>query len=123
MTRADWDKFLAENPGDQTLRLAFADWLDDAGELTRAEAVRFLLREGKRPRPSLGPDSIHCWWSHDVWPTTSWDPEDLPQALFECLPGFDPRETPQRIRYDSFQQAEAALIEAYVRWRETGPPS
>ena len=74
-----------------------------------------MLDEGKRPRPSTGAEPQHCWWSHDVWPTTSWDPEDLAQALFECLPGYDPSQTPERIWYDSFHQAEAALVEAYVR--------
>jgi uncharacterized protein (TIGR02996 family) len=114
----DWNRLLAEKPKDKTLRLVYADWLEETGQVVKAEGVRWYLAEKKRP--SEGSDNTWCWWSHDAWPNTGWDPDDLPGSLFECLQGWDPSEHRFLLHFPSFLAAEQAVFEAYVIRRELG---
>jgi uncharacterized protein (TIGR02996 family) len=45
---------LAENPDDKTARLIYADWLDDHGEIARAEFIRLDLSRGDIPKSVEG---------------------------------------------------------------------
>ena len=43
---SEYDSFLhaiVANPADDTVRLAFADWLDENGDTTRAEFIRLQV--------------------------------------------------------------------------------
>lgn len=119
MRESHWEDLIADNPEDHTVRLAYADWLEESGEERKAEAVRWCLQEGKAPRKGIS-NQDWCWWSHDVWPSSDWEPDDLPGALFERLPGCEPEKTPQVLWYRSRLEAEKALFEAYVSWKNDG---
>ena len=58
MTRDDLLQAIIENPDDDALRLVFADWFEDHGELERAEFIRVQIELAKLPnvdnrRPKL----------------------------------------------------------------------
>jgi uncharacterized protein (TIGR02996 family) len=119
MTEPDWEKLLEEGPEDTTLRLAYADWLEEAGQSAKAEGVRWYVGQKKCPGQAVE-GGQWGWWSYDVWPGTEWDPDDLPGSLHECLPGWDPRESKEVCWFASRAEAEKALYLAYVNWKELG---
>jgi uncharacterized protein (TIGR02996 family) len=41
---------ICENPDDDTVRLVYADWLDEHGELERAEFIRLQVAQAGKPR-------------------------------------------------------------------------
>jgi uncharacterized protein (TIGR02996 family) len=58
MTRDDLLQAIVENPDDDARRLLFADWVEDHGELERAEFIRVQIELAKLPnvdnrRPAL----------------------------------------------------------------------
>jgi hypothetical protein len=54
MTADDWWALIDASPDDAELRQAFAAWLqDEADDPVGAEAVRWMLRTGKRPEHLL----------------------------------------------------------------------
>ena len=56
MTRDHLLQAIIENPDDDALRLVFADWLEDHGDLERAEFIRVQIELAKLPnnrRPEL----------------------------------------------------------------------
>src|SRR5436305_14459697 len=109
MTQEDWARLLKDNPRDRAMRQAYADWLEENGDSERAEGLRWMLAEGKRPRAIAGDEyGSHCWWSHDVWPDSSWDPEDLPGEVFAYLAGSDDDRNSQRHWFPSHFAAEMA---------------
>jgi len=40
---------ISENPGDDTVRLIFADWLEERGDTTRAQFIRYQIDAHQRP--------------------------------------------------------------------------
>jgi uncharacterized protein (TIGR02996 family) len=122
MTEADWEKLLEESPDDAMLRRAYADWLEESGQVFKGEGVRWYVDQKKCPSGPIA-GGQWCWWSHEAWPGTEWDSDDLPGSLHECLPGWDPSESKEICRFASRIEAEKALYLAYVNWKELGRDS
>ena len=60
---------VCENPGDDTVRLAFADWCDENGEPDRAAFVRLDVSGAPTPRPTVGQMRKWGWWTPPHPPT------------------------------------------------------
>jgi uncharacterized protein (TIGR02996 family) len=48
--REDFEAALDRDPDDGALRLVYADWLEEQGDVELAYAQRWMARHGKRPR-------------------------------------------------------------------------
>jgi uncharacterized protein (TIGR02996 family) len=64
VTGDSFEQALDERPDDWTLRLVYADWLDDQGEHALARAQRWLAQEHKCPanRSFVTEDGPRCVW-------------------------------------------------------------
>ena len=54
MKDQDWKKLLDEDPRDELLKKAWADWLDDEGRPLEAEAVREFTSLKRIPEEAIG---------------------------------------------------------------------
>ena len=75
----DWIAAMTACPGDATVMGAFADWLDENGQLERAAFLRLLWETGKVGdlRPKTHPNQSYTYWSIDGLPESMWVPMDL----------------------------------------------
>lgn len=71
--REAWYAKLESAPEDSGLRMIFADWLDDRGEVEMAAGYRALGRCERVPTPS--PISGWCW---NLWHSLPKEPSFLP---------------------------------------------
>ncbi len=103
------------------IALVLADLLEETGEDALAAAVRWMLREGKRPFRQLNPN-VRSWWTADRefirkgGKTT--DPEsDLPDDLYDSLHGGTRAEysKSEAWHYPTFRDAVADLAQALAR--------
>ncbi len=57
-TEKEWLRSICENPADDQLRLVFADWLEEQGNVDRAAYIRReVLHPDDRPETVLGPSN------------------------------------------------------------------
>ena len=120
MTQQDWGKLFEDNPEDRTLRLAFADWLEEHGEAGRAEGVRWYVETGRKPYRSSQP-GLWVWWDQGQFVTLT--PDNAPTGVFRKLEAYRTRESSASSRYyEGRATAESALVDAYARWKQSGEP-
>jgi len=136
MTQADWDQTIAALAVPQALaahgpereewaftRRAYADWLEEQGDVRRARFQRWLAGNGHCPQPQWG-GRVHAWQPGEaIWdgfrrlsprPHLAWD--RLPLAVFKELPRsarpLSYHHTLHKGRYRSRKEAEEALLQA-----------
>ena len=129
MTYDQWYEQLSQQPDDWELRLVFADWLEDQGEVTMAQYQRWATREKVCPEKS---DTVSSeiqesfGWIHNQ--NFSWDwwcsekhmqGDHIPLWLQDALQ--DGAETSVTIRYrlkefPSVEVAEQKLLFAMEEW-------
>jgi uncharacterized protein (TIGR02996 family) len=56
---------LAVAPGDQGLRLIYADFVEEHGDEAYGRALRWLAREGKHPVPNQAVKGAECYFGND----------------------------------------------------------
>lgn len=106
MTLQDWWSLLTRDPDDWDTRLAFADWLNDQGELVLERGQRWQVQHQKFPSS--------CPYDEWTWFVTLGnrnDHDDLERWIFTGL------QSPKRVcvtwrDYDSLAQAERDLAQA-----------
>jgi uncharacterized protein (TIGR02996 family) len=108
-------------PEDWKLRGVLADWFEDNGRPERAECLRWMVRQHKRPYGGyrLGKLAVACWFNADTISAGLGDPEsDIPGTLFLLLEGG--KAVANHRSFPSLRQAEEALQAAWVRARAQG---
>jgi hypothetical protein len=93
------------------LRLVYADWLEERGDLTAA-AQRWLAREGKFPRYAGESQDTWDWWRYGDDANSK--PEDLPLIIWQRLPSNPAGSPPNYKEYESRAAAERALYKALL---------
>ena len=91
------------------LYAVFADWLEEQGD-ERAAGYRWLARQGKFPRRG---GSSWDWWRFGNHEGTA--PEDLPNRVWDRLPGTANVLTAQCKEYVTPEAAERAVCKAIRR--------
>jgi uncharacterized protein (TIGR02996 family) len=103
----DWYRAIEESPDDFALLAIFADWCEEAGDIQRAECLRWQATKGKR--------CFKSGWNYN-W-ISSYDAlcpvrSELPNNLFDLL-----RKKSIRIsRYETRREADDDLLQAFIRW-------
>src|SRR5271156_5585198 len=84
---------IAAAPGDDLLKLVFADWLAERGD-PRGDCLRWCVAESKRPAFDRHDTKTWDWWSRDPADPTHYEisPREyvLPHNLFTRLTPFGP---------------------------------
>jgi hypothetical protein len=108
---------LSRAPNDWETRGILADWYEDAGQQAVAEALRWMVRERKRPYSAQG-RSYH--WFNAVRVSTDSDSEsDLPEPLYLQLTAREGLGTVFR-DYTSLREAEEDFYRAFGEARRLG---
>jgi uncharacterized protein (TIGR02996 family) len=118
VTDADWDRLLDQTPGDATLRLGYADWLEENGETARAGAQRWLAARGLYPQPYGTEAEGKVWWYKREQEAYRHDPNDLPLTLCDSLQPPTKTENRRGMVYPSRRAAEDDLARALVELGE-----
>jgi uncharacterized protein (TIGR02996 family) len=128
-TLVDWCKAVDDAPGDATVRLLWADALEEDGKVLEAECLRWaatsggpILRPGLCPWPSLTGmpgDRLSGWYGyrHGSAHSVSGLPDEL-WGLLVRRPGDDCVGK----YYPTASAAWLALMDAYRRWKECKTP-
>jgi uncharacterized protein (TIGR02996 family) len=111
-TLVDWCKAVDGAPGDVTVRLLWADALDEDGKALEAECLRWAAH--KRPWP-CGWGHVRYGWYFDSCASHA-HASHLPDALFDLLERLPGDEHVGKY-YPSVAAAWLALADAYRRWR------
>src|SRR5262245_21086062 len=94
---------IARSPDDWSLRGVLADWCEDNQQPQRAECLRWMIRQKKRPHKASGGQA--SWFNADKVQPDLGEPEsDLPDALFRRLEGG--WQAANHRTYGDFLQAE-----------------
>lgn len=106
MTLQDWWALLTKDPEDWNTRLAFADWLNDRGELELEQGQRWQVKHQKHP--CLCRDGEWTWFMtlgiRDEY-------DDLARPLFARLKSSRNQDPAWR-DYETMAQAEQDLAQA-----------
>jgi uncharacterized protein (TIGR02996 family) len=106
---------LARSPEDWALRSVFADWCDDNGKPEVAEALRWMVKNHKRPHSSS--TESFTWFNADTIGKGLGDPEsDIPGAYYKLLQGG--QESANHKSYPSLRAAEEAF---HAAWTAAAP--
>jgi uncharacterized protein (TIGR02996 family) len=112
---------IAEHPDDDSLRLIFADWLTEQGRELESEALRWLVREGKRPYLCRSGASEDFCWDWKLNPLSrEFQRAALNESLFHSLDGGrfgHPDMSRNYCEYPTRLAAEQALVQAWVAAR------
>ena len=101
-------------PGAQDARGIFADWLEDEGRTELAEAMRWCVREGKRPRRYSLHAAKYAWFRA----TLSFYYDALPAKVFSRI-SRKSRTYHGWIEYKTIQDAYSALAIALSKTKAT----
>jgi len=102
---------LDANPADSTLRLIFADWLEERDD-PRAAGYRAMGERGSRPQFYVEESFPWSWW----WATRDRDCHDLTEDWFIEVREMDPENTSQFVKdFLSRRAAEDAAALAFSR--------
>ncbi len=129
------EAFLAavyERPDDDTPRLVYADWLEDRGQLPRAELIRLQCRIAVGPHSEEDEDRAcalverHCgaWTAHlpqsgaATWQFRRGFPEELEIELAVLLQQWETWSAVPRVRYLTLFGTTAYLLRSFAerRW-------
>jgi uncharacterized protein (TIGR02996 family) len=97
-----WDKLIDEDPGDSFLRLNYADWLEEHGDMEHAYLERWLAKEGIYPYPPNKFANLpHYGWINNL---SAYDKEhQIPWYLHKYM-------VAQYAPYDTRKNAEEFLL-------------
>ncbi|TMJ00975.1 MAG: hypothetical protein E6G97_18760 [Alphaproteobacteria bacterium] len=110
-------KELAQSPENWGLRGIVADWYEDNQEVHRAECLRWMIQQRKRPYTRA--DKQATWFNADRISPGLGDPEsDIPEAIFKQLEGGKP--AANHITFGNFPEAEEAIQKAWAKARAGG---
>lgn len=108
---------LARSPEDWKLRGVMADWCEDNQEAHRAECLRWMIRQRKRPYLKL--NTRATWFNADRISPGLGDPEsDIPEVLFKQLEGG--QSAANHLTFGNFHEAEEAIQQAWTKARAGG---
>ena len=121
MTDSDWQKLLDKTPADAELRRAYATWLrDEADDADAADCQEWLAREGKQPHEYRQPKGYQGWFwftggrrGRSVIPDRLWRATAMGAAVAKGQ-----RDASEG--YATRAEAEAALVEAWRKLKESG---
>jgi uncharacterized protein (TIGR02996 family) len=113
-TLVDWCKAVDAAPLDATVRLLWADALDDDGRHLEAECLRWAASGGKRPWP-YDWGHVRYGWYFDSCASAAYH-SHLPDGLFDLLERLPGDEHVGKY-YPSVAAAWLALTDAYRRWK------
>ena len=114
-------KYACDNPEDFDTRLVLADCYEEAGDLLRAEAWRYLGKGRKLPL-----ELASYWWDAIGWNHYETDNScRLPAEWVAFLrsdsweaPGF-PNNHQKTFHYDTIRKALTNAVEGYVLWKSS----
>jgi uncharacterized protein (TIGR02996 family) len=114
-------KYACDNPEDFDARLVLADCYEEAGDLLRAEAWRYLGKGRKLPL-----ELASYWWDAIGWNHYETDNScRLPAEWVAFLrsdsweaPGF-PNNHQKTFHYDTIRKALTNAVEGYVLWKSS----
>jgi hypothetical protein len=112
-----------ESPDDFDLRSIAADAAEEAGEEDLALALRYMVRNRKRPFYWKGYETVSrsgYWYDDERASKNGIDPKsDLPREIYRYLGGGEAVGEGETERsYDSTEAAEKAFYAAYTAYRE-----
>lgn len=115
LMRAMLDDILA-HPRDDTLRLIYADLLDDAGQRVHAELIRLQIREPNNPRAS---DLVTTTWKPQ-WAANVryrrgfiWRVDATLEVVLDCLPALRRFHPVERVRVTDHHPARVRSTTEY----------
>jgi hypothetical protein len=105
-------KHIEDNPDDWLSYSILADWYEENGDTDRTEAVRWMIKERKRPFKQGG----HSWFNlGDDYTSKALDKEsNISCELYECLEATKGRGSFYK-DYDSRKEAILDLMQAWIK--------
>jgi uncharacterized protein (TIGR02996 family) len=108
---------LAQTPDDWDLRRVVADWCEENGQSGRADCLRWMSRQKKRPYQ--GSSGSASWFNAETIDPGLGDPEsDIPGAVYGVLEGGT--ESANHKTFPSLRAAEEAFHAAFQAARAKG---
>ena len=112
-TKEQWWKLLEEDPTNSSVRLMFADWLEEKGETILANGQRRQVKDGRKPE-KMGILELYYWHDPNICNSKEDDvPHNIDSAIFRFLKTGNPFATiPCLRKYTSLQEAEEDFANA-----------